>query len=349
MAYDYRAEDDQRMGSTFQVDSRYDADRSYHAEMGEEELRPRLLLLGLRSSGKSSIAKVVFHKMSPNETMFLETTRTIDQDTVPANSFLNLQVWDCPAQVDFLDDIYDKQQIFGHPGAIVFVIDAQDEFRRATATLCNLVQEAYSINNNLNFEVLIHKVDGLGNEDKRTITQQIHEAVHDGLYGVDVQISFYLTSIFDVSIFEAMSKISQKLIPQFLGMQGMLDTLSGRCGLLKGFLFDVSTKIYVATDSRTVELSLYEACSDSIDLVTDISGVYSENESQFAVAFDESTEGTVPLRDLVLYLRHITNHLILVCVLKNETFKSKTAIIKTNVGFFRESIQKLLHPPHGSA
>jgi len=38
------------------------------------ENKPRILLMGLRRSGKSSIQKVVFHKMSPNETLFLEST-----------------------------------------------------------------------------------------------------------------------------------------------------------------------------------------------------------------------------------------------------------------------------------
>lgn len=31
-----------------------------------DEQKPRILLMGLRRSGKSSIQKVVFHKMSPN-------------------------------------------------------------------------------------------------------------------------------------------------------------------------------------------------------------------------------------------------------------------------------------------
>lgn len=33
-------------------------------------------------SGKSSIVKVVFHKMSPNETLFLESTTKIQQSGV---------------------------------------------------------------------------------------------------------------------------------------------------------------------------------------------------------------------------------------------------------------------------
>merc|ERR1719322_76559 len=44
-----------------------------------EDLRPKILLMGLRRSGKSSIQKVVFHKMSPNETLFLEATNKIQK------------------------------------------------------------------------------------------------------------------------------------------------------------------------------------------------------------------------------------------------------------------------------
>lgn len=33
-------------------------------------------------SGKSSIASVVFHKMPPNETLFLESTTRIQKDSI---------------------------------------------------------------------------------------------------------------------------------------------------------------------------------------------------------------------------------------------------------------------------
>ena len=47
--------------------------------IGEESqagAMPRILLLGLKRSGKSSILKVVFNKMSPHETRHLESTKT---------------------------------------------------------------------------------------------------------------------------------------------------------------------------------------------------------------------------------------------------------------------------------
>ena len=44
------------------------------------EVKPRILHTGLRRSGKSSIQKVVFHKMFPRETLFLESTNKICRD-----------------------------------------------------------------------------------------------------------------------------------------------------------------------------------------------------------------------------------------------------------------------------
>lgn len=54
---------------------------SHTPQQLEEELaladtadKPRILLMGPRRSGKTSIERVVFHKMSPHETLFLEST-----------------------------------------------------------------------------------------------------------------------------------------------------------------------------------------------------------------------------------------------------------------------------------
>ena len=38
---------------------------------------PRILLMGLRLSGKTSIQQVVFGKVSPHETLFLERTSEV--------------------------------------------------------------------------------------------------------------------------------------------------------------------------------------------------------------------------------------------------------------------------------
>jgi Ras-related GTP-binding protein C/D len=59
---------------------------------------------------------------------------------------------------------------------------------------------------------------------KRDIQQRVGDELADvGL--VDVPIEYHMTSIFDHSIFEAFSKIIQKLIPQLHTLQDLLNNL----------------------------------------------------------------------------------------------------------------------------
>jgi len=47
------------------------------------------------------------------------------------------------------------------------------------------------------------------------------------------------------------------------------------CGLERAFLFDVASKIFIASDSiNPLDAQLYELCCDKIDLVLDISNIY---------------------------------------------------------------------------
>lgn len=49
---------------------------------------------------------------------------------------------------------------------------------------------------------------------------------------------------------------------------------SQNSGIEKAFLFDVVSKIYIATDSTPVDMQTYELCCDMIDVVIDISCIY---------------------------------------------------------------------------
>lgn len=88
-------------------------------------------------------------------------------------------------------------------------------------------------------------------------------------------ISYYLTSIYDHSIFEAFSKVIQKLIPNLAILEAMLNDLCRACRFEKVYLFDVMSKIYIATDSSPLDMASYEICSDFIDVVIDVSEIYS--------------------------------------------------------------------------
>ena len=82
------------------------------------------------------------------------------------SSFVQFQIWDFPGQLDFFDPTFDAETIFGGCGALIFIIDAQDEYKEALNKLHQTVTKAYQVNPNITFEVFIHKVDGLSDDHK---------------------------------------------------------------------------------------------------------------------------------------------------------------------------------------
>nr|XP_042905790.1 ras-related GTP-binding protein C isoform X2 [Parasteatoda tepidariorum] len=297
--------------------------------------------MGLRRSGKSSIQKVVFHKMSPNETLFLESTNKIVKDDVSNSSFVQFQIWDFPGQIDFFDQTFDADMIFGGSGALVFVIDAQDEYMEALDRLKMTVARAQKVNPVIKFEVFIHKVDGLSDDHKIETQRDIHQRAHEDLIdaGLDnVNLNFYLTSIYDHSIFEAFSKVVQKLIPQLPALENLLDIFITNSAIEKAFLFDVISKIYIATDSTPVDMQSYELCCDMIDVVIDVSCIYGLKEDESS-AFNSKSSNIIELNNsTVLYLREVNRFLALVCILREENF-NKLALIDYNFHCFRQAIQ----------
>ena len=332
------------------------------ADGGGAEERPKILLMGLRRSGKSSIQKVVFHKMSPNETLFLEATNKIQKDDVSNSSFVQFSIWDFPGQVetcfridkeftklrfqvDFFDATFDTDMIFSGCGALIFVIDAQDDYLEALAKLNTTVAKAHHVNPAIRLEVFIHKVDGLSDDTKMDTQRDIHQRATDDLTesGLEQQVhlSFYLTSIYDHSIFEAFSKVVQKLIPQLPTLENLLNVFISNSQIEKAFLFDVISKIYVATDSSPVDMQSYELCCDMIDVVIDVSCIYGLGDQVDTTAFDTQSSSIIRLNNsTILFLKEVNKVLALVCILREENFEHE-GLIDFNFACFRRAIEKV--------
>merc|ERR1719244_1722847 len=300
--------------------------------------------MGPRRSGKSSIQKVVFHKMSPNETLFLESTNKIMKDDISNSSFVQFYIWDFPGQIDFFDTVtFDTDQIFSGVGALVFVIDAQDDYLDALSKLNTTVTKAHSVNPKIKFEVFIHKVDGLSDDTKMETQRDIHQRATDDLVesGLEQQVhlSFYLTSIYDHSIFEAFSKVVQKLIPQLPSLENLLNVFISNSQIEKAFLFDVVSKIYVATDYSPVDMQSYELCCDMIDVVIDVSCIYGLGDEMESSAFDQQSASVIKLNNsTVLFLKEVNKVLALVCILREENYQHN-GLIQYNFKCFREAIE----------
>ncbi|AWU78308.1 hypothetical protein CAS74_002876 [Pichia kudriavzevii] len=334
----------------------------------ETDSNATVLLMGLRRSGKSSICKVVFHNTQPLDTLYLESTTK--PTTENFKSLIDLAVIELPGQLNLFEPaLYDYEKIFASIGALVYVIDSQDEYLSALQNLGVIIKYAVSVNPKIRIEVLIHKIDGLS-EDFRLDTQRdIMQRVGDDLldYGLEgVQISFYLTSIFDHSIYEAFSRIVQKLIYELPALENLLDLLMQYSNFDKVFLFDINSKIYVATDSSPVDIQNYEVCAEFIDVSIDLDGLYETNneDNRKKPTYSENTydeNRNVPEEvdnsqiyrptkcisrlenGTMLYLHQMIRGLALVAVsrLENDDEITSISVIDHNVAIFKKSLEKM--------
>jgi Ras-related GTP-binding protein C/D len=227
---------------------------------------------------------------------------------------MDFQVWDFPGHLDYFDPAFDVDNIFDEIGALIWVIDAQDEYLdaivRLNATILNL-QQTYP---NINVEVFVHKVDGLSddfrNDTYTDITQRVMDELSDNGYE-NAPVSFYSTSIYDHSIFDAFSKVIQKLIPQLPTLEALLDSLCSNCHIEKAYLFDVLSKIYIATDTSPTDIGSYEICSDYIDVVVDVSEIYGWDRGDENAEGESNENGINDAESLITLEKKSNNYLYL--------------------------------------
>jgi Ras-related GTP-binding protein C/D len=311
--------------------------------------------------------------MSPHETLFrLEATQSLERAVVDHTPLCRFTIWDFPG------DYYGDPDVFEGTTSLIFVMDAQDEpYDHVLQSFTNAVTRAIEVNPEITIEVFINKVDGelfLSDESKydcrRDIMAQVTDELQEaGVLPEAVTVRYHLTSIYDHSIYEALSRVVQRLIPQLPTLENLLNVFVSTCSMEKCYLFDVVSKLYISTDSSPVDMQSVELCSDMIDVVLDVSGIYGlgpkdddEDEQEDDAdpphllhedngaidpdsAYDKDSASVIRLSNgMVLYLKEVDTMLALVCITRSENFRKKS-MINYNIGMLTKALRALVTKP----
>ncbi|KAJ3825677.1 Gtr1/RagA G protein conserved region-domain-containing protein [Lentinula raphanica] len=264
--------------------------------------RTKILMLGLRRSGKTSIREVLFNGMTPKETFYLDATMSFVRHTY--DTIIPLEIWDCPGNIT-VETLGVPLSVFS---TLVFVIDIRDLYNQPISRLVEFIIAAYHYNPSLNFEIFVHKAEKLQEDEKIENFRQINERVTDRLMDVspslpssaninasldtssnqlknnansnnqkysnwqdflDQQftVNFYLTSIFDHSLHQAFSKVLQRLSDSLPYLEELLNIYCVNSQAFKVFLFDAPSRLYVASDASPVDAATYNLCSDNLAMI----------------------------------------------------------------------------------
>lgn len=321
-----------------------------------------IILAGLSKVGKTSIKKVVFEKMSPHESVYLETSNSVESYTLDNLGYTSLVVRDFPYNYKFDNPSSSDLKIILSAGIMIYVIDCQEISDNTYEHMRKVITSVLQKNPKIIIDIFLHKTDGaffVNNTNVTQKNQEINSNINKVLNDIHLTnpATVYKTSIYDHSLFEAFSRIFQKLMPQNGIFSKLLDNLSQFCKFKKSYMFDVSNKIYIAIDNNPIDEQLYETCTDMIDVVLDMSGIYGENVMQQQnegngyeddTCFDENSYSLIKIQNhnrgedshSYLYLRFIDVELALICIIDDEDYE-RVHLIDFNIKLFREAVKEI--------
>ncbi|GAA95405.1 uncharacterized protein L969DRAFT_85082 [Mixia osmundae IAM 14324] len=331
-----------------------------------------LVIMGPRSSGKTSIVATVLDQSEPSDTLYIESTTrpTLNEFTV----FTKFNIWDYPGNTYDLElAALSHEDVHG----VIYVVDGQ-AFQADTSDVAHKIAlsvcKIWERNTNCLFSVFVHKTDGFSFEYQKEILEEIQFRFDDELFDLlpanagiaRPSPAFYLTSIYGPTINVAMSKVLQSLMPAQATLEKLADLMNIQCSFEKVFLFHLPTRLYFTTDSSPFDKETHEICSDYIDLVMDIGGLYKPHErskqsqpgsrdaSPARIKTMQKANGTVQPRSYqysrvkvasgkTLALWGIDENLALIAIISPNVLErpNQFPLVEYNVGCFREAVQQI--------
>lgn len=88
----------------------------------------------------------------------------------------------------------------------------------------------------------------------------------------------------------------------------------------KVFLFDVVSKLYIATDRTPVDIGRFSVCAEMIDVFLDISFIYNPPNNSNSYSDSKSSSIIKLSNGDSLLLREVDRCLALICIFKEENF-----------------------------
>ena len=95
----------------------------------EEKNFTKILLMGNKGVGKTSIKSIIFQNQLPIDTLRLSPTIEIEELHIKIMGYINLKIIDCCSKEEYINKYFTtkKQKLFSHVDILLFVVDATEK------------------------------------------------------------------------------------------------------------------------------------------------------------------------------------------------------------------------------
>jgi len=171
----------------------------------------KLLLMGKCGAGKTSMHSIIFANLPPSETMNIGFTRDVNENRV---KFLGmaLSINDCGGQDKLMESYFNSypDRIFSNVKVLIYVFDVTSMNSESIDQFTKTVDYLIKFSPDAKVFVLVHKMDMVPNKDEsfkmaRSTIYALPQSQH--------LLEMFATTIWDVTLYKAWSKIVQTIVP----------------------------------------------------------------------------------------------------------------------------------------
>ncbi|WOO85721.1 Ras-related GTP-binding protein C [Vanrija pseudolonga] len=369
-----------------------ESSRPRQASTSDDNQRQKILVTGWRKAGKSSCIKTVFQHVPVKDVPYIGITQKIEK--INYDTIVPIQLWDTPSNFDI--DQLDAP--LGSFSTLVYVMDMQqdDSYHDAVRQAVHTIMRGYLANPAMKFSVFIHKAEALSedyrgenySEIQRAMTEELEDFQYSSLQAyaphldlsdsgvcnnifnhMVAEIKFDMTSVHDVSLRDAWSKVLQGIMEMLPAVEALLLNFTETSGMDNSYLFDIASGVVLATDNRHRNDATMEQVTEYLSRFLQFREIYRHLAPSAAKSSpkadleasdgpdgaqpkawwdDEDTEApwmtqaTRLLPNTTIALWQFTPQLALVVLLRTDTWHARRGMIEYNLTFLRQGVRRIL-------
>lgn len=211
------------------------------------ENKKKVLLMGSRAAGKTSMRSIIFANYIARDTASLSPTIDVESSQLRFLGNLTLNLWDCGAQDAFVDNYLNNQRehIFSNVSVLIFVFDVESrDLQKDMQYFTAAMKAMQQFSSDARIFCLIHKMDLVPEESGERIFRN-REAELNRI-ALPMKVTCFKTSIWDETLYLAWSSIVYSLIPNVSMLEQQLDRFCQVCEADEVVLFERATFLVIS-------------------------------------------------------------------------------------------------------
>lgn len=318
----------------------------------------KIVLIGEKNSGKTSIFSMIFTNIYPSETSYLESTQSISHNQIIYSGGKLIELDDCGFDKNTENEYYIKTEAFENVSTLIFVINAEPTKENSNSCLeisnntnkenydNNIIDMQKIIKNNFfenclkllnekspkaNIYIFIHKMDMILMDKRKNFFEGKKDEVNQKLIKMNLNSKIFATSIWDGSLYVPWREIMSDMVMNKNKIEKGLKFLLEASNADEIFLFERNTLLCICSVDNRKEINKEERTKKISILIKKIKQTLRKNNEGF---------GTLKMRlnNIMVYIEEFTKYSYIMII--NQKPKINYELLSLNIYILKKKLLK---------